>query len=103
MKKSLKNKTKKPVRHPDYFEVTVEYIKDKLDVIIEGQVVMNERFERKFDEAEVRFDKFEKQTENNFKTVFEFIDATKSNFKTVFDYLSRIDDELKDIKDGGRM
>jgi len=74
MKKILKGKVKRPVRHPDYFEVVVEDIKDKLGVIIEGQTIISERFDR-----------FEQQT--------------NSNFQTVFDYLSRIDDELKDIKD----
>ena len=73
MKNNLKNKVKKPTRHPDYFEVVVEDIKGKLEVIIEGQTVASERF-----------DKFEQQT--------------NSSFQTVFSYLSRIDDELKLIR-----
>ena len=73
MKNNLKNKVKKPTRHPDYFEVVVEDIKGKLEVIIEGQTVASERF-----------DKFEQQT--------------NSSFQTVFSYLSRIDDELQEIK-----
>src|SRR3989338_6033753 len=94
MKKILKGKVKRPARHPDYFEVVVEGIKDKLGVIIEGQTVISEKFDRKFDEAAVRFDKFEQQTNNNFKTVFSFIDKTEDDFKTVFGYLSSIDEAL---------
>lgn len=67
-----------------YLEVIAEDIRDKAKIMGDGYKVLNEKLDRKFGEAEARFDKFEQQT--------------NSNFKTVFDYLSRIDDELKDIK-----
>ncbi len=62
----------------------MEYVKDTVQVIAEGQQAMGEKFERRFNEADVKFNKFAQETQ--------------ANFKTVFDYLSGIDDELKEIK-----
>ncbi len=80
----MKNKTKKPTSRKDYYEVTMEYIKDTVKVVAEGQKTMGEKIDRDFTGLS-----------NN---LIEFQNETRSNFKTIFDYLSRIDDELKDIK-----
>jgi len=84
MKKLVKNKIKKSTLRKDYYEVTMEYIKDTVQVIAEGQQAMGEKFERKFDELSGDLNEFKQET--------------RSNFKTVFEYLSNIDDELKAIK-----
>ena len=77
MKKELKKKK-------NYYEVTMEYIKDTVKVVAEGQKAMGEKIDRDL-----------KEIKEEFRGEFR---GVNSNFKTIFDYLSRIDDELKDIR-----
>ncbi len=89
----------------DHFEALLENMNDNIKLVAEGQTAfrdeVNARFDvvdQRFAKADQRFVSFQKETRDNFKTIFDFRDETRDNFKTVFDYLSRIDNELQDIK-----
>jgi len=71
-KNKLKSKIK-PIAKKDHFEALLENMNDNIKLVAEGQVAFHEEFT-------------------------EFQKETRDNFKTVFDYLSRIDNELQDIK-----
>ena len=75
---------KEPKKKKNYYEVTMEYIKDTVKVVAEGQKAMGEKIDR--DLTEVKTD------------ISNLRGEMRSSFKTIFDYLSRIDDELKDIR-----
>jgi chromosome segregation ATPase len=85
--------------------VLIEHFESRLDAVIEGQKIFEEKIENRFDSLENRFDSLENRfdsLENRFDSLekrFNNFEAdTKANFKTVFKYLSRIDDEISDIK-----
>ncbi len=59
---------------------------DNISILEESHQALKNKMDGKFDGLEQRFDKFEKETGDNFRSVFE--------------YLSRIEDEIVDIKQG---
>ena len=62
-------------RTRDQYTVVLEQINSKIDLLVEGHQGLNERLER-------------------------FEADTNSNFKSVFEYLSRIEDEMMEVKEG---
>ena len=110
-KNKLKSKIK-PMVKKDHFEALLENMNDNIKLVAEGQTAFRDEVNARFDVVDQRFAKadqrfakvdqrfvsFQKETRDNFKTIFDFRDETRDNFKTVFDYLSRIDNELQDIK-----
>ena len=78
--------------------VLIEHFESRLDGVIEGQKIFEERMENRFDNLENRFDNLENRFDNFEKRFNNFEAETKENFKMVFKYLSRIDDEISDIK-----
>jgi len=103
-KNKLKSKIKPAVKK-DHFEALLENMNDNIKLVAEGQVAFRDEINQRLtdfqketrDNFKTIFD-FRDETRDNFKTIFDFRDETRDNFKTVFDYLARIDNELQDIK-----
>ena len=117
MQKTTKKKGKTTAR--DQFIVVLEDINSKIGLVVDGQKMADEKFERfkvetednfklvfaRFAISDARFEEFRAETRNNFVEVekkfaklFVFQSDTENNFKIVLSYLSRIDDELQEIK-----
>ena len=81
-------KTKIKLKTVNELGVVLEDMNSKFNILIEGHQALDEKF-----------DKFKRETDSNFKTVFECLSnnddfniKTEDNFKTVFEKLSNIDD-----------
>jgi len=85
-------------REKDYNAVILERMHDDIKVIAEGQIVLREEMNRRFDERKKDFDDFKEETRGNFRVLFEFKKETEENFEIVFKELSFIEAEIKDIK-----
>ena len=89
----------KPERLTDNeWGVLFEDMNHNLKFLAEGLQTLDRKIDGVNENLTARLDKFEKQTNDNFKTVFTFMDKTERNFKTVLEYLSKIDDEITDVK-----
>ena len=105
---------------PNQFGVVLEDINSKMDLIVEGYKMLDEKndrahhgFDKKIDGLDKKIDSVHQELNQKIDTVHQGLGAkidkyyqefsnfrkeTNDNFKTVFEYLSRIDDELHDIK-----
>jgi chromosome segregation ATPase len=87
---------------PNDFGAVLEDINDKFTVMVEGLDMVNgrmDRLENRFDGMENRFDRLESKFDRLENKVDGMEIEMKSIFKTTLGYLSRIDKDLKEIKE----
>ena len=104
----MKNKLKKTparsvkVASQDQLGVILEDVREKFDIIIEGQKASEQKLERKIGSSSLRLEGKIDELRDEFvelKGEFSgFKSDTESNFKQVFQYLSGFNDELISIK-----
>lgn len=99
MKKSIK---KKEISKRDRYTIVLEDLNSKIGLLVDGQKMLDEKFDRFKTETEDNFQSirgdlgsFKVETANNFAKTFKFQVETENNFKVVLEYLPRIDDELQ--------
>ncbi|MCR4322557.1 MAG: hypothetical protein NUV61_00515 [Candidatus Azambacteria bacterium] len=97
MKKKLKKTPSRSAKttSQDQLGVILEDVKEKFDIIIEGQKASDQRLERKIVSSALRLEGKIDELRGDF---VGFKNDTESNFKQVFQYLSRIEDELMSVK-----
>ncbi len=71
--------------------VVLEDMNSKMDLLVDGYKVLDEKNDRAHQELSGKID-------SNHQEFLNFRKETNDNFKIVFEYLSRIDDELHNLK-----
>lgn len=93
----------------DQLGVVLEDVKEKFDIIIEGQKASEQKLERKIVSSALRLEEKADELRGEFVELRdEFVELrdeftgfkndTENNFKQVFQYLSKIEDELMSVK-----
>jgi predicted nucleic acid-binding Zn-ribbon protein len=121
-KKKINRERKLPVTQRQ-FGVILEDINSKMDLVVEGHKMLDEKndrahheFDKKIDGLDRRIDGLDRmidgldekidsvhqglggKIDRNYQEFLNFRKETNDNFKVIFEYLSRIDDELRSIK-----
>ena len=95
VKKTKTKKTKKKIEiTPSQFGTVIEDVNSKFDFLVEG-----------FSGLKGQIENLDKKIDGNHQEFLEFRDEmigfrkeTDDNFKAVFEYLSKIDDEIQSVK-----
>jgi hypothetical protein len=99
MKKDKKNKKKEDsVFSGNQVMMMLEQVMDNISILAESHQALKNKMDGKFDGLEQRFDGLEQRFDGLEQRFDKFEKETGDNFRSVFEYLSRIEDEIVDIK-----